>query len=34
MSDGQDLEYEVDSGDAWTKQESKPLPSGYLSSSL
>ena len=34
MSDGQDLEYEVDGGDAWTKQESKPLPPGYLSSNL
>jgi hypothetical protein len=34
MSDGQDLEYEVDSGDAWTKQESRPLPPGYSSSNL
>ena len=34
ISDGQDLEYDVDSGDAWTKEESKALPPGYLSSSF
>jgi len=34
MSDGQELEYEVDSGDAWTKEESRASPPGYLSSNL
>ena len=33
ISDGQELEYEVDSGDAWSKESPRALP-GYLSSNL
>ena len=33
ISDGQELEYEVDSGDAWSKEAPRNLP-GYLSSNL
>jgi hypothetical protein len=33
ISDGQELEYEVDSGDAWSKESPKAIP-GYLSSNL
>ena len=34
MTDGLEDEYDVDSGDAWTKEEPKSLPPGYMSSNL
>ena len=34
LSDGLEDEYDVDSGDAWTKEEPRQLPPGYQSSNL